>query len=138
MKRLIMLMAVAASVVGLSGAGFAANKPADSAAATQEKVTGDVKTIPMHVRADVIDAKSRIVVTKRRDGVEVKNVLTPSTDIKQGSAVARLEDIKVGDYVSGSRKKVSETEYTVVKITKFGPKAAPKEAVTPAADTKPK
>ena len=47
---------------------------------------------------------------------EVKFVVTDKTEIKNGYAVAKFEDIKVGDFVSGSRLKKSETEYELVKI----------------------
>lgn len=104
-------------------AGLTKSTPAAAATATDV-----VKTIPMNSRADVIDVQGRFFITKRKDGVEVKNVLTDTTEIKQGSATAKLEDIKVGDYVSGSRRKVSETEYTVIKITKFGPKVSKKDS----------
>ena len=39
---------------------------------------------------------------------------------------AKFEDVKVGDWVSGLRIKKSDTEYEVVKITKFGPKTEKK------------
>jgi hypothetical protein len=139
MKKLLTILAVTIWACGLPV--FAATpspaKPAKPATPAPSKVVGEAKTIPMYSRADVIDTKARTFTTKRKDGVEVKLVLTPTTEIKQGESPAKLEDIKVGDYVSGSRKKVSETEYTVVKITKFGPKADKKETpAKPAADAK--
>ena len=108
------------------------------AAATPAATTGkdELKTLPMNSRADVIDVKGRFFITKRKDGVEVKNVLTETTDIKQGPAPALFEDIKTGDYVSGSRRKVSDTEYTVVKITKFGPRVSKKDSAKKADATK--
>jgi len=124
MKNLLPLLAVTALLLSVDG--FAAEKPSEPAPApaAPAKVAGEVKTIPMHSRADSIDTTARTFTTKRKDGVEVKHVITAGTEIKQGATTARLEDIKVGDYVSGSRRKVNDTEYTVVKITKFGPKAA--------------
>jgi len=65
----------------------------------------------------------------------VKNVVTATTDIKNGDAAAKFEDIKVGDYVSGSRIKKSETEYEIVKISKFGPKTEKKPAAPAAPAT---
>jgi hypothetical protein len=47
-------------------------------------------------------------------------MVSDKTDIKNGEAAAKLSDIKVGEYVSGTRMKKSDTEYEVVKITKFG------------------
>ena len=37
-------------------------------------------------------------------------------------AAAKFSDIKVGDWVSGVRKKTAEHAYEVEKITKFGAK----------------
>ena len=120
MKSFVALMAACLLATAVPSGVFAAETPA---AATPQP-PGTAKTIPMNSRADKIDLAARTFTMKRKDGVEVKHVITATTQIKQGEAPAKLEDIKPGDYVSGSRKKVSETEYTVVKITKFGPKAA--------------
>jgi hypothetical protein len=98
-----------------------AEKPAASSAEAPAKVVGEGKAIPMHVRADAIDAKAKTFTMKKKDGTEVKHVLTDATTIMNGTATAKLEDIKAGEFVSGLRKKKSETEYEVVKITKFGP-----------------
>lgn len=142
MKTFLSLF-TATLALGLTTDLLAAEKPAKAAPATPAnaapaKTVGEAKTIPMYSRADAIDLKTRTFSTKRKDGVTVKLVLTPTTEIKQGLAPAKLEDIKVGDYVSGSRKKVSETEYTVIKITKFGPKVETPKATPakPAADAK--
>jgi hypothetical protein len=75
------------------------------------------------------DAKAKTFTMKRKDGVEVKHVVTATTEIKNGDAAAKFEDIKVGDYVNGLRLKKSETEYEVVKITKIGPPPPKKEKV---------
>ncbi len=143
MKTLLSIITLTAVSFGLSAGSFAAepktktaadaakkagDKTAEAAKSAAEKVTGEAKTIPMYARADVIDAKGKSFTTTRKDGVSIKHVLTDATEIKNGEAAAKLADIKVGEYVSGSRKKVSETEYTVVKITKFGPPAAKKAA----------
>lgn len=101
----------------------AAEKPAPSASEAPAKLVGDGKAIPMHVRADAIDTKANTFTMKKKDGTEVKHMLTDATTIMNGEAPAKLSDIKVGEFVSGLRKKKSDTEYEVVKITKFG--AAP-------------
>jgi hypothetical protein len=137
MKKLLSIITIAAFALGLPAGSFAAEKkakpaaekPAEAAKPAPEKVAGEPKTIPMYARADVIDVKGKSFTTNRKDGVAVKHVVTDTTEIKNGEAAAKLADIKVGEYVSGSRKKVSETEYTVVKITKFGP-AKPKAPKT--------
>ena len=83
------------------------------------------RPLPMHSRVDEIDAAGKTFTQNTRDGRKVKHVITPKTDIKQGGGTAKFEDIKAGDMVSGSRikKNPEGTEYEVVKITKFGPKA---------------
>ena len=81
----------------------------------------------MYTRVDSLDAKAKTFTMKRKDGVEVKHVVAATTEIKNGDAAAKFEDIKVGDYVSGLRNKKSDTEYEVVKITKIGPATPKKE-----------
>jgi len=103
------------------GAKKAAEKPVAATADAPAKLVGEGKAIPMHVRADTIDTKAKTFTMKKKDGTEVKHVLTETTTIMNGEASAKLEDVKVGEYVSGLRKKKSDTEYEVVKITKFGP-----------------
>ncbi|MEO7318516.1 MAG: hypothetical protein ABIZ56_05975 [Chthoniobacteraceae bacterium] len=87
------------------------------------------RPLPMHSRADAIDAAAKTFTMTRKDGVAIKHVVTATTEIKNGDAAATFEDIKVGDFVNGLRNKKSNTEYEVVKITSF--KAAPAK---PAAD----
>lgn len=129
MKTTLTLLAAAALFALPCSAGAAEKKAAAKAAdATKEaaaKATGAAKPIPMYVRADSIDARAQTFAMKKKDGTEVKHVVTDKTDIKNGEASAKLSDIKVGDYVSGLRLKKSDTEYEVVKISKFGP-AKPK------------
>ena len=97
-----------------------ADKPAETKAAEKPAEEKTAKALPMNSRADEIDAAGKTFTTKRKDGVLVKHVVTDKTDIKQGDAGATFGDIKVGDTVAGSRLKKSDTEYEVVKITKFG------------------
>ncbi len=97
--------------------------PAESvAAATPAK---PVKPLPMNSRVDEIDAAAKTFTQNTRDGRKVKHVVTEKSAINQGATPARFEDIKVGDMVSGLRlkKNTEGTEYEVIKITKFGPKA---------------
>lgn len=102
-----------------------AKKPDDKPAeAKADKPAG--KPLPMNVKVDTIDAAAKTFSHTNKDGSVIKFVVTDTAEIKNGEAAAKLEDIKVGDTVSGSRIKKSATEYDVVKITKFGA-AAPKE-----------
>lgn len=155
MKKLLSILTVSAIALSLPAASFAADKkdqaaktgdtgkpsaekaPATSPEAAAEKVAGEGKALPMNSRADSIDAAAKTFTHKKKDGVEVKHVVTSTTEIKNGDAAAKFEDIKVGDYVSGLRKKKSDTEYEVVKITKFGAKAEKKEGAAKPAGDKP-
>jgi hypothetical protein len=150
MKKLLSIITLGAAALALPVSGIAAEKkakakPAEAPAAAPATApedgakkpadTGaaksDTKAMGMYVKVDAIDAKAKTFThLNKAKGAEaakeVKFVVTDKTDIKNGTAPAKFEDIKVGDTVSGSRIKKSETEYEVVKITKFGV-AAPKE-----------
>ena len=128
MKDLLIRIAALTFILGLTTHSMAAPTPAPGAKPAAEAMPGEARTIPMYCRADAIDLAARTFTLKRRDGVEVKHVITPTTEIKQGPTAAGLQDIKAGDYVSGSRRKVSETQYIVIKITKFGPKTEKAES----------
>jgi hypothetical protein len=137
MKVTRSLSIIAAIAVVVPSASFAAEKKAakkEGAAPAAETKKSDAKPaaeagkpIPMYARVDNIDASHKSFVTKRKDGFEIKHVLAASAEVKNNGADAKFEDIKIGDYVSGTRIKKGENEYEVVKITKFGP-AAPKKA----------
>lgn len=140
MKTLFTLTLAAAFGLALPTAAFAQKKKkAEAAPAAEEKKPEAAsapaaekkpatKSLPMNARVDAMDASAKSFTMKRRDGVEVKHVLTDTTEIKNGDAAAKLEDIKVGDWVSGLRTKTGENQYEVVKITKFGPRAAKAKA----------
>ena len=118
----------AAKKEGAAPAAETKKAPAKSAEATKPAEGAKAgKPLPMHSRVDSIDTAGKSFTQKTKDGKEVKHVLSASAEIKNGEAAAKFEDIKVGDTVSGLRNKKSDTEYEIVKITKFGP-AAPKKA----------
>jgi hypothetical protein len=126
MKKLLSIVALTALVAGIPSASFAVKKEtkpaATPAAATPAPATpAAVKPIPLHSQVATIDAAGKSFTHKNKDGKEVKFVLTDKTEVKQGKADAKFEDIKVGDWVSGLRLKKSDTEWEVLKITKFGP-----------------
>jgi hypothetical protein len=138
MKVVITTLTAAVLSFGLATSAPAAEKKAkkEAAAPAAEAKKSDAKPaseakagrpLPMNARVDSIDASAKSFTMKRRDGVEVKHVVAASAEIKNNGADAKFADIKVGDYVAGLRNKKSDTEYEVVKITKFGP-AAPKKA----------
>ena len=157
MKKLLFTLTLAAALAVGSTSAFAETKkskkdtaadasadksaaaPADKPKADDAKAKAE-KPIPMYVHADEIDLSAKTITQVTKDGRKSVNTLTATTEIKNGEAEAKFEDIKVGDYISGSRKKTADGEYEVVKITKFGPKAekatdAKKPAAKPA--TKP-
>src|SRR4030095_14702597 len=135
MKKLIVCSLTGALSLGLSAGAYAQAKPkatpapAAGTAKPAEKAEKKAdRPLPMHTRVDSIDAKAKTFTQKRmRDGAEIKHVVTATTEIKNGDAAAKFEDIKVGDYVNGLRLKKSDTEYEVVKITKIGPPAPKKD-----------
>lgn len=124
-----------------------AAKPADAIKPAEEKPEGakaaaastdGARPLPMNARVDAIDAEGKSFTTNRKkDNVALKHIITDKTDIKNGGAAATFADIKVGDMVAGSRIRKSDTEFEVVKITKFGAPAK-KDASTPAAASAPK
>ena len=146
MKKLLFTITLGLALACGNQSAFAqAKKPAAPAApapaaADPAKPKAD-KPIPMYVRADEIDAAAKTITQVNKDGKKGKNTVTATTEIKNEGKDAKFEDIKVGDWVGGLRKKTGENEYEVVKITKFGPKAekAPKApAPAPAPAPKPK
>lgn len=134
MKSTLKVTSIVVLSLGLAAGAFAADKktkdavvPAPAAAAaaktTAESKPEDEKsgkTITMYSRVDSIDAAKKTFTTKRKDGIEVKNTLGPSAEVRNNGAAAKFDDIKVGDMVSGSRVKKSTSEYEILKITKFG------------------
>ena len=125
MKKLLTILTLTA-FAALPATTFAAPKketPATTPAAkpVETKPAAPAsKPLPMYAKVDAIDAAAKTFSHNNKDGTVVKFVVTDKTEIKNGEADAKLEDIKVGDTVSGSRVKISATEYEVVKITKFG------------------
>jgi hypothetical protein len=136
MKVLLTLLTAAALCALPGHANAAEKKPAAAAKDATAKATGQAKAMPFSARADTIDAKAKTFTMKRKDGVEVKNVVSDTTEIKNGETAAKFGDIKAGNYVSGTRLKKNDTEYEVVKITKISAEA-PKRAPKPAGEAKP-
>lgn len=143
MKKLLLTLAITLAIAS-SPAAFAqakkkekpaaeAAKPAEKAADKPAAAPKAPKALPFSSTADEIDAAGKSFTHKNADGKVVKNVVTDKTEIKNGEAAAKFEDIKVGDKVSGLRVKKNDdgTEYEVVKITKFSAPAA-KKADAPA------
>lgn len=133
MKSLSLL---AATLLGLTLAASAAPAAAPAApakpAAKVEAAPKADKPMPMNHKVDTIDEAAKTFTYTTEKGTKVVNKITATTVIQQGDKPAQFSDIKPGDVVSGLHIKKSDTEYEIVKITKFGPKApkAEKEAKT--------
>ncbi len=141
MKKLLFTLTLGAALAFGSQSAFAQAKKkpaepaapaADAAKAAEVAKPKTDKPLPMFSRADEIDAAGKTFTQVNKDGKKVKHVVTDKTEIKNGDKEAKFEDIKVGDTVSGLRLKKDDTEYDVVKITKFGP--AVKKPAAPKAD----
>ena len=135
MKKLFTLATMSALALALPSSAFAAPKKEAAAAAPAAEAKKPAaaapdavkaaKPLPMHSRVDVIDTAAKTFTHKNADGKEVKFMVTATTEIKNGEAAAKFEDIKVGDFVSGLRVKKGDN-WEIVKITKFGPAPAKK------------
>ncbi len=135
MKFVFLLNMIAALCLGLPTEVIAADPtpkkdaPATAAADSNKAATpaapAKTRPIPMYSRVDSIDLTNKTFTTKRKkDGVEIKHVLPATAEVRNNKGPAKFGEIKVGDWVAGSRIKKSETEYEIVRITKFGPRAA--------------
>ena len=126
MKKLIVCSLAVAFSLGLPAGAFAQAKPKAAPASEAPKAAEKKanRPMPMHTRVDAFDTRAKTFTQKRKDGVEVKHIVTATTTFAEG---AKFEDIKVGDYVNGLRLKKSDSEYEVVKVTKIGPPPPKKE-----------
>jgi len=142
LKQIVMLTLAVAFASPTALAQTEKKKAAEATPAAEKKPAAETKKpdrpMPMNSRADEVNAASKSWTQVNKDGKRVKHVVTAETPIMQGDAAAKFEDIKAGDTVAGLRKKVSDTEYTVVKITKFGPKPAKSADKKSADDSKKK
>jgi hypothetical protein len=140
MKNTIKPLAlIAASILSLSlgtsarAATEAMPKTPVPAKAEKAPATAKVaKAMPMHTKVDTIDVATKSYTHTTQKGTKVTNTLTATSVVMQGDKPAQFSDIKVGDYVSGTHLKKSDTEYEIVKITKFGPEAPKVEKKAPA------
>ena len=141
-KLIVMLTLAIAFACPTALAQTEKKKAAEATPAADKKSAADAKKpdrpMPMNSRADEINAAGKSWTQVNKDGKRVKHVVTAETPILQSGTAAKFEDIKAGDTVAGLRKKVSDTEYTVVKITKFGPKPAKSADKKSAEDSKKK
>lgn len=76
------------------------------------------------VTADELSESGFVNVGK--DGARTIHTLAKEVVILQGQKRMQFSDLKAGDKVTGLRKKVSETEYEVTRITRFVHKPEPK------------
>lgn len=128
-------LTIMAALLGLTLAAFAAEPKTDPAPTpkTETPVKPAApkagKEVPMNHKVDEVDTTAMTFSYTTAKGAKVVNKLTDKTTITQEGKPAKFTDIKAGDMIAGTRIKKSDTEYEVVKITKFGP---PKEKKAPA------
>jgi len=121
MKKLfVLVLGMAIALGGQLAFAQSSKHPATPKPAETPKVKVE-KPMPMHAVVDSIDATAKSFTHKNKDGKMITYMVTDKTEIKNGEKIAKFEDIKVGDNVHGMRLKKSESEYDVVKITKFEP-----------------
>lgn len=131
MKHLIALGMTAALALGLAAPAFAAEKkkmePAAATPAPVEK-KNEMKPVeappakktgalPYKGVVDTVDVAGKKFTTKNKDGKVNTFTVTAATVVTKEDAPAKFEDIKVGDYVRGSRIKKGEGEWEAVKVT---------------------
>lgn len=136
MKKFLTLLTLTAFAAAPAGVLAAKKEAAPAAAPAAEAKPAPAKpeapavkppkATGMSTTVDAIDAATKSFTHANKDGKVVKFNVLDTTEIKNGDAAAKFEDIKVGDTVNGSRikKKDDGTEYDVVKITKIVPAAA--------------
>jgi hypothetical protein len=142
MKKLLSLAVLTSLLMAAPSPLFAAKKeakPAATPAGTPNPAAtpAAAKPIPLYSEVTTIDTAGKSWTHKNKDGKEVKFVLTDKTEVMNLGKPAKFEDVKVGDWVSGTRLKKSDTEYEVVKITKFGPKTEKKPEAAKPSEKKP-
>jgi hypothetical protein len=132
LTKIICLLSVACISLASAGAAEPKAKKTDAPAPAAAEQNAERK-LPMYARVDAIDTKGKAFIQKRKDGAEIRHVITDATEMKNGDAPAKFSDIKVGDWVSGLRQRTGENEYAVLKVTKIGP-ASERKAKEPKAE----
>jgi hypothetical protein len=90
------------------------------------------KPKPFTAPATEVTATGFVSVDK--DGKRLTHTVTKDTQVLQGARRAEFSDIKTGDTITGLRKAISDTEFELVRITRF---VTPKPAPAPKPTKKP-
>jgi hypothetical protein len=122
----------------------AATKPADPApvAALDAKTPAKPKLLPYQGEVDAVDTTAKTFVLKNKDGKAHTFAVSDQTQIMHGDASpAQFDEIKIGEWVRGSRVKTGEAKWDAVKVT-IGKKETPEKlkaagAVAPSGATTP-
>lgn len=116
----------------------ATEKPAAPAApAAEEKKDATAKTLPFQGKVASVDATAKTFTTKNKDGKENVFSVTEKTKVeKADGTAATLADLKADDVVRGSRIKLSEGKWEVVKLI-IGAKDGDAAKAAKPADAKP-
>ena len=116
----------------------AAEKPAAPAETKPAAAEEKARAIPFQGKVASVDAAAKIFTTKNKDGKENTFSLTDKTQIvKADGSAGKIGDIKADEVVRGTRTKLGENKWEVVKVTlgaKPAKEGAPaKEGEKPAA-----
>ena len=120
----------------------ASDKPAakssePAAPATEAKAATKPKLLPYQGEVDAVDASNKTFVLKNKDGKAHTFTVSEQTQLMHGDASpAHFDEIKVGEWVRGSRIKTGEAKWDAVKVT-IGKKDSPEKSKTDASAAKP-
>lgn len=118
--RSICIVFVGISFVALPMAAFA-QAPAASPAASPAKKP---RNPPYRGNVDTADASAKTFTIKGKKNTRTFTV-TPTTKLlKRAGGEAAFEDLKTGEYVTGTAKKTGENAYEALSV-KVGPKLEP-------------
>jgi hypothetical protein len=139
---LIAALATPAFGVDAKKKGSAADKPA-AAKPTEASTTpakeappaSKPKLLPYQGEVDAVDTATKTFVLKNKDGKAHTFSVTDQTQLMHGDASpAQFDEIKVGEWVRGSRIKTGDAKWDAVKVTIGKKEVAEKpKATAPAA-----
>lgn len=107
-------------------------EPAPAAASKDAKSSATKpKLLPYQGEVDAVDTSAKTFVLKNKDGKAHTFSVTDQTQIIHGDASpAQFDEIKVGEWVRGSRIKTGEAKWDAVKVTIGKKEAAEKPKAT--------
>jgi hypothetical protein len=95
-----------------------AAKTAEPAKAAEKKEAATSRTLPYQGEVDAVDATAKTFTLKNKDGKEHVFAVGEKTQLlKADNTAATFDDIKVGEWVRGSRVKIADGKWDAVKVT---------------------